>query len=244
MYIIKNQFKEKFINLIFHTSCLFCYEGQSYVCHNCEEKFFEYFSPQNKLFLSETEKYDDTTTFEKTIICFRYNKALEYLLKQAKHKQYYEIAQFLGKILAKYIIQKPKFADLLLSNPTFIPIPLSKNKLNSRGFNQIDFLIKGLNDYLYKKYFIKINKLNLIKRIKNTQTQIGMNKAQRQKNLKSAFELDKNALKNFHTIKSAKNKPLIIIDDVFTTGTTIYQAIKTLQKHNFKNIYALIFAKG
>ena len=111
-----------------------------------------------------------------------------------------------------------------------IPVPLHKSRQRERGFNQSDILAKYLSVYLdiptYPEY---------LKRIKKTKDKKGLNKDERRHNLDNAFV--------------AKDIPVyiknvLIVDDVYTTGTTIEKCAIALKKAGVKNIYFLTVCTG
>lgn len=118
-----------------------------------------------------------------------------------------------------------------------VPVPLHKTKLKKRGFNQSYILIRNFVK-LYKKTFYKfpdwkIDPFALV-RIKKTKPQTGFNSEQRQENVFNVFEV-----KNKEVIKG---KHILLIDDVFTTGSTCSAVAKELLDNKAKKVYALVLA--
>jgi predicted amidophosphoribosyltransferase len=70
-----------------------------------------------------------------------------------------------------------------------------------------------------------VNKNNIIKRVKNTVQQSRLNREDRIKNLNNCFKINEKFLKDI------KNKTIIIVDDVVSTGTTINEISKVLKNH-------------
>jgi ComF family protein len=114
-------------------------------------------------------------------------------------------------------------ADLLL------PVPLSTSRLQHRGYNQALELCKNLNK----------DKTNatLLLRVKDTLTQSSLNKSERLKNVATAFAID--PLK----IMQVQGKRVVLIDDVMTSGATLFSAAKTLQQAGVAHITAIVFAR-
>ena len=115
-----------------------------------------------------------------------------------------------------------------------MPIPLHKKKLRKRGFNQAFLLIRNFMKN-YKKAFDqsplwKIDTISLA-RIKMTQPQTGFDIDQRKANLKNAFKVI--------NPKIIDNKHILLIDDVFTTGSTVNSISKLLREHNCSKVYVL-----
>jgi len=114
---------------------------------------------------------------------------------------------------------------------TIIPIPLHSAKKRERGFNQAYLLSLPIA----KRYNISISTNNLVK-TRLTKAQSNLNRTQRLKNLKNAF-----------TVKDAgslKGKRVLIVDDVYTTGTTVNKAAYALRKAGVSDIKVVALAKG
>ena len=112
-----------------------------------------------------------------------------------------------------------------------IPIPLSKKRLRERGFNQAE-LIANL---LAEKMSVKIA-CNILEKIKHTETQVKVkNRENRLKNLKGRFKVSHPRL--------LKEKTIILVDDVATTGATLFEAGRVLKKSGAKKVVPVVVAK-
>lgn len=122
------------------------------------------------------------------------------------------------------------FPDFNFSEYSLIvPVPLHIKKLRERGFNQSLVLARGIG----KKYCLPVN-FSLLKRSKFTLTQTGLNKAEREKNIKGAFVVpDKNKV---------AGESIILIDDVYTTGATINECTKVLLRAGAQKTAVLTLA--
>lgn len=110
------------------------------------------------------------------------------------------------------------------------PIPLHKSRLREREFNQAEILANNLSE----EFGIKTES-RLLKRIRNTSFQASLSKLERKKNMNNAFILNKEF--------SIRNKNILIVDDVFTTGTTLKEAGYILKKGGANKLYALTLAR-
>ncbi|MFH1781202.1 MAG: ComF family protein [Patescibacteria group bacterium] len=143
------------------------------------------------------------------------------LLRNCIHQLKYGYSEELGKILGKLL------ADSIdLEFDYVIPVPIHKKRRKERGFNQTELLAR--------EFDTEIN-LDLVK-VKNTKSQMTLNKTKRLTNLNNCFKY-KNNIK-------IENKKLLIVDDVYTTGTTVNEIKKTLFSYNPKGVWVATLAKG
>ncbi len=129
-----------------------------------------------------------------------------------------------------------KFGKFYQTNDNFavIPIPLHFKKEHERGFNQALLLAQEFS----KQTKIPIE-TNILQKVRETKTQVETeNKESRTNNLEDAFRADAKVSENI------KNKTIILIDDVSTTGATLVHAADALTKAGAKNIIGLVVAHG
>ncbi len=149
------------------------------------------------------------------------------LIHQFKYGRNIATGRALASFMAEFCFQGFDFTDYSL----IIPVPLHIHRLRERSFNQSLILAKSLE----KKYQIPVN-FSLLKRHKFTLTQTGLDKKEREKNIKGAFIVTDNANK-------IEDKNIILIDDVYTTGATINQCAKTLIKAGAGKVAVLTLAR-
>jgi competence protein ComFC len=114
-----------------------------------------------------------------------------------------------------------------------VPVPITNKRLRERGYNQAELIAKGLMQNDKEKIF-KLGK-NIIVKTKDTLPQaLIKNRNKRLKNVVGCFELKNNLL--------IKNKTIIVIDDVTTTGGTINEVIKLLKKAGAKKVVGFAVA--
>ena len=127
----------------------------------------------------------------------------------------------------KNAMQKENLPDVL------IPIPLHKNKLKKRGFNQATLIAKKLS----KKLDIPLE-YNLITKVKDNVSQSGLDRDDRFKNVANVYTLKASGK------LAIKNKHVCIIDDVITTGATVNECAKLLKKAGAKRVTCASFASA
>lgn len=104
-----------------------------------------------------------------------------------------------------------------------IPVPLHKKRMNKRGYNQAEELAKELS----KKFCIPL-RTDVITRQKNTIPQKKLDRKERELNMKKAFIVNQN---------DVKLKTVVLIDDIFTTGSTINSMAEELKKHGVTKVF-------
>lgn len=113
------------------------------------------------------------------------------------------------------------------------PVPLHKKRLAQRSFNQSQLIAK-----YSAKHFPQLTLISdLLIRKKPTIRQTGLTKEQRIRNLQGAFTPNQRYLGKF------KHLPVILIDDVYTTGSTVHGCCYHLKRMGFKTIYVLTVAR-
>ncbi len=115
-------------------------------------------------------------------------------------------------------------------NSLFLPVPLSSFRRRWRGFNQSEEIAK----YLSKFFGIPFQTENL-RKIKKTSPQVELKKEARERNIKGAF-----ILKNPQLIQGKK---IFLVDDVFTTGSTMEECAKILKQGGAKKVWGLAVAR-
>lgn len=147
-----------------------------------------------------------------------YEKTMQKLIRGVKYHNQKELAYFQAKFMAEY------FKSLKLNkNFTVVPVPLYKQRKKERGYNHMELV----GEEFCKLTGFEMN-TEFIERIKNTRPQYKLKKFERLENLKNAFKINAD--------KMDKNLEILIIDDIFTTGSTFESMIDELQKTGFNNI--------
>ncbi|MCC3870154.1 ComF family protein [Terrisporobacter mayombei] len=161
--------------------------------------------------------YNKTFYFDKAIACIEYDDVSKKLILDFKYKSKTYLCRYVAHLMEeKYLLEGVK-ADYILF------VPLHKKRLNKRGFNQAEKIANKLSD------LINIPVLDCISREKNTKKLYKLNKEDREKELKNGFKVKEN-------INLIKNKNVILIDDIFTTGSTANEISKVLKINSANNI--------
>lgn len=210
---------ESFLDIIYGRSenCIICgsaAQEDSLLCRNCMKKVNVC---DSKYFARKEDKKFDV------ISGAYYTDIVMELVLRLKYRQDFDcgrvLAHFMELSLRKF---KPEF-DLI----TFVP--LSYSSLRKRGYNQAEYLADIIGNYENKKVISCLKK-------KNVKDQIGLNYQKRWENLKESFYVyDSNIV---------KNKKILLIDDVFTTGATSFYCCEKILKCGAKSVSVLTAAKS
>lgn len=168
------------------------------ICYDCSKKEFSY---------------------EKGWIALEYNEMTKETIYKFKYQNCPNYSKTLAEIMYKAMDDKSilnyKF-DLITS------VPIHKNKLKKRGYNQAQLLAKQLSLKLKLPYE------DIIIRIKDTKPQSSLSPKERNNNLNQAFK----AIDN----KKIFNKKVLIVDDIYTTGATINACVDSIIDIDTNNI--------
>ena len=150
-----------------------------------------------------------------------YRDAWKEVIRDFKFRNKPWLADALAGELLPYI---PDGYDLL------VPVPLHINRLRERGYNQSELLVRALSRQS------GIPWQHSLQRVRDTPHQTGRNRAERLENLRDAFVCTKDA--------AVAGKRILLVDDVFTTGTTLLTCANVLHEHGAMQIMGLTLASG
>ena len=164
--------------------------------------------------------------FQNLLYCFKYEGIIR---KQILNYKFNE-KSYLYKTFVNFLIKNEKFVEIFKTCDTIIPVPISKKRNKERGYNQSLLIAKEISKILKIPY---VN--NCLIKTKNVIEQSKLNKEERQKNIYGVYEL-----RNLDIIR---NKTILLIDDIYTTGNTVNEASRILNQAKVKQINVLVLAK-
>lgn len=211
---------ESVLNVIYSgdDNCLICKEyceEEEYLCISCLKKI-EYC---NSSFSLKKEGYE----FDCYSATYYANIIIE-LVRRLKYRGDFASGEFLGNLFIKLIEKNIFDFDIV----TFVPMTAKSKR--KRGFNQSQFLASIIGK-TYNKPIIQ-----LLQKHKDTKDQIGLNASSRWENLNDCFQ--------FIGKYSIKNKCILLVDDVITTGATSYYCSKQLIDNGAGKVIILTVAKS
>lgn len=164
--------------------------------------------------------------FDKIIYFFRY----EGLIRKIILKYKFSDQSYIYKTISFFMLKNNQFVDFIQNYDTIVPVPISKKRYKERGYNQSYLIAKEIS----KKANLNLQNNCLIKS-KNIIEQSKLNKEERMQNIQGVYKI-KNKEKIY-------GKKVILIDDIYTTGSTADECCKTLKQANPKKIAVLTIAK-
>lgn len=217
---IITKIKSFLLDIFFPSFCAGCKKEGWFLCENCKQKIELLKTPSHFPEKAKIKKFYCAAEYRQ--------KILKELIHNFKYKKIAQIKNEIGELVVKYL-ESVNFESS--KEQILVPVPLHKKRLSDRGFNQSELIAKELG----KHFNIPVYN-NIISRKKYTKHQtLEQKRKERKENLKDAFSTRPNI--------SLKNKEVILVDDVITTGATLKECAKTLAKTNPKKITAIVVAK-
>jgi len=217
--IIKRGFS-LLLEILFPSRCLGCKKGGKILCDDCIDGFH----------LAERP------TEEKIMALYDYRDPI---VKQSIWKLKYYHSPYLGRKLGELLylsfLEEIQLLQMFsIGSPILIiPVPISRDKRKTRGYNQSEIIARGFCNFANTNLFTL--KKDIVYKKANTIPQARIeNRARRLKNIKDTF-----LIKNKEIVKG---RTIIVIDDVTTTGGTLGEMIKLLKKSGAKKVIGFAVA--
>lgn len=168
------------------------------------------------------------THLDGLVVLTKFEGPIQTLITDIKYSYYFDEMHVLSVLLGRYLVQTAMVEKV--RPRCLVPVPLHKEKLFERGFNQSELLARELSKLLT----IPITDKLLVK-TKTTVSQAGLGRKERLKNVDNAFHV---------TISLKKSDTIVLIDDVVTTGSTLSACAKALKKAGAGKVYGVTLAHG
>ena len=218
--ILKNQ---EILNLFYPQTCGICGKiSPKSICAKCEIEL----KKQVEIQIIQNEEELENKYFNELMYIFKYEGQIRKLILDYKFNE----KSYLHLMFVNFLLKYEKIFENIKSYDTIIPVPISKKRLKTRGYNQ---------SLLIAKEIAKQTNLELVNnclfKTKNIIEQSKLNKEDRQQNIQGVYKLKSAQL--------IENKKILLIDDIYTTGSTINECSKILRQGNPSKIGALVLAK-
>lgn len=232
---------KKLLNFIYPTRCPICDDivmpRGGMVCDSCKDILSPLVSPLcfkcGRQIVASTSEYCDTCSnysfdFDRAFSLWPYNSTVKSSLSRFKYKGRREFAEYYAARLYEHFTS----LNAKLNITAIIPVPIHKNRLKTRGYNQAALIAEILSKKMGVLYIS-----DYLLRSKNTTAQKNLDPISRRKNLKNAFEINKNS--RYYDIHL---KNILLIDDIYTTGSTADACAKVLKDSGTQKVYVLCVA--
>jgi ComF family protein len=215
-------------HFIYPPVCFTCHQmltdGESKVCTQCW-KSFQPIHPGDEQWIEMVSKFQMEGVVRDFFSCYLFEK--EGKFQEVIHLLKYQGMKSLGLRLGMDIGSRISNSQMFSDADYLVPVPLHKLKQRERGYNQSEWICRGIAQEMR----IPIQ-TDFLKRRKYTQSQTQLNLEQRKENVGDAFKI------NEKCISKIKGKTIILVDDVITTGSTINACAKELIANGAEKIIA------
>ena len=220
-------FKDGLLEILFPKVCVVCGHSlsvsENVICVECLCSKFEETIPQGPV-TSEGILLPEGIQFQHALWTFDKGGYLQDLLHQLKYHRITGVGIDLGRQLAESLLHNSLFKEFSKEPYLLLPVPLHFRKRRMRGYNQAYFIAKGISDVTN----VDIMPLKSVLRTKNTLTQTGFTLEKRRLNIENAFKIA--------DVDAIQDKNIMIVDDVFTTGSTSFELASVLKASNCDKI--------
>lgn len=237
------------LDLIFPRSCLGCGRDGSYLCRDCYASlpvagsancpFCGRRSPSG--YVCQNCRRQHHSLLSGILVASDWsNLLLRQIIYEYKYRFVKELSIPLSKLMMTFL-ERIDFVNMLKCsnvNMIVIPVPLHKKRFAWRGFNQADLLAQPVGEKLNLSW-----RHDILVRSRRTLPQREIaDKKIRAANIKNAFTLSPKL--NLTDDDSLKNKIVVLLDDVCTTGSTLQDCARALKPLRPKEIWGLVIARG
>ncbi len=217
-----SEIKELFFDLMFPVFCQSCFKYGEVICEECFDSLF-FGEPREMSFneLLNVERLFCLSSME--------NKILARLIHLFKYQYVEDIGKKIGKRAGSLLKESLKKRRIEPRSVVLVPVPIHDGKKRFRGYNQCEVLVEAMasrGDFE--------TGIDWLVKIKKTPAQMSLTRKQRLGNLKDSFRL------GFH--EPDRDKLIILVDDVVTTGATLSECALVLRKAGYKRIWGWVVA--
>lgn len=209
--MIKNLI-ESSLNLLFPPVCGICGKlSEKYLCSACYE--FMRLQERNRI-----DTYEDKN-FSEHFWIYEYKSEIRERIIDYKFND----KSYIFRTFVELILRNKEAVAYIKSFDIIVPVPIHKKRLKQRGYNQSYLIAKALINRIENVKLIS----DMIIKIKNVSPQSSLNKIERQKNILGAYVANEK-----YTIKAKDfdGKRILLIDDVYTTGSTLNECARVLKQ--------------
>ena len=198
-------------------------------CYDCQRLWRQSSVPvfgKKLLKSNSTPSLETYSPLQQGKALFLYQGPIKETMYRFKYSNKREYADYFAKIAVE------KYADWIRSKgiQVIVPVPMYLPKQKKRGYNQAEAFAQALG----RELELPVD-TTLVKRVKDTTPQKELNDLERKNNLKSAFQRTKNIVQYSH---------ILVVDDIYTTGSTAMAVAQALSETNQCRVYFLSICIG
>lgn len=219
-----------FLDLLFPRYCLACHgsllQGEETVCTTCRHELprtESHVRPNETLMLKMAGRAPVASI--NAYLIFTKGGKVQQLLHALKYKGHQEVGEVLGRWYGAELtgVNFPEKLDLIL------PVPMHKNKLRARGYNQSDSFANGLSQSLGVEWSAEV-----LRKGKMTESQTRKTRLERLQNVQDVFFVEKPEV--------IQGKRIALVDDVITTGATLEACVEVLLNAGCREVHLITIA--
>lgn len=215
--------QETILNLIYPKTCGICGKiTPNALCKKCEINLNK--QSENQITKEGTEIEDKY--FNELMYIFRYEGKIRKIIIDYKFNE----KSYIYVTFVNFLLKNKKIFENIKKYDTIVPVPISPKRQKERGYNQSLLIAREI---AHKTNLELMN--NCLIKTKNIIEQSKLNKEDRAQNIYGVYEL-----KNKQLIE---NKKILLIDDIYTTGSTVNECSRILRMANPEKIGVLVLAK-
>lgn len=222
-------FTKALIDLIFPPICVNCGNIGGWVCKDCLEHSFVTNRSECIVCRKRTKSFEthndclEKYGIDRGIVCWKYGEIEKKVMSTFKYNYRYAISDYLSQKMCEHA--KP----FLNKKYLVTSVPLHPQKKRDRGFNQSELLARGICNHFGFDY------VDALQRTADSHQHAGMNRKARLQD-GNPFELiNKNIM---------RNQNILLVDDVCTTGSTLFNCASELKKGSPKSISTVVLFRG
>lgn len=208
---------------IYPQTCGICGKiNENSLCKKCEKNLKK--QSENQIIKDGEEieyKY-----FNELMYIFKYEGQIRKIILEYKFNE----KAYIYLTFVNFLLKNEKIFENIKSYDTIIPVPISKKRQKERGYNQSLLIAREISNQTNLKL---VN--NCLIKTKNIVEQSKLNKEDRRQNIQGVYKLQ--------NMQLIKNKKILLIDDIYTTGSTVNECSKILRQGNPSKIGVLVLAR-
>jgi len=204
------------IDAVFPIRCVGCGRNGKYICDECWRGVGGSSRPFERL----------NDELSRVYASYQYGGVIQKLLKKIKYKSSWKMVDELADRWVEKVSNE-MLGEVSEREIVVMSVPMYHTRQRERGFNQAERLGRKLAERLDVKYF------DGLKRVKSTKPMYGLSKEERGGNVRGAFGVK----------DKVKSELVILVDDVWTTGSTMRECSRVLSQVGVEEVWGVVVAR-